>query len=109
MLTSGQILENRYRIAKILSQKENETTYRAWDITLNRPCAIRELTDLSPTAAQNFQHQANQISALNHPNLPKLVDFISLPGQGNYLVMEFFDGTSLQNELEKSGRPIGGK
>ena len=46
-LTAGQLLNNRYRIAKLIGQGGFGAVYRAWDTTLNQPCAVQENLDTS--------------------------------------------------------------
>ena len=41
-LSTGQLLNNRYRIAKLIGQGGFGAVYRAWDTTLNQPCAVNE-------------------------------------------------------------------
>jgi serine/threonine protein kinase len=44
MLSSGQVLQNRYRIMALLGQGGMGAVYRAWDNRLNVPVAIKEMT-----------------------------------------------------------------
>jgi serine/threonine protein kinase len=37
--------------------------------------------------------------SLKHPNLPKVTDHFSLPGQGQYLVMAYIEGEDLQEHV----------
>jgi serine/threonine-protein kinase len=102
-LSTGQTLENRYRIAKLLGQGGFGAVYRAWDMRLNRPCALKENLDLSPEAVRQFGKEAAILANLHHPNLPRVIDHFSIPRQGQYLVMDFVKGEDLQETLDQGG------
>jgi serine/threonine protein kinase len=102
----GQILHNRYRIVRFLSQGGFGSVYRAWDTKLNGPCAIKESLDTSEAAQQQFNREATMLFNLRHSNLPKVFDAFSVPGQGQYLVMEFIEGEDLQQILDRTGGPL---
>jgi hypothetical protein len=53
-LSPGQILNNRYRIVKILGQGGFGAVYRAWDTTFDLPIALKENTETSPEAQRQF-------------------------------------------------------
>lgn len=104
MLSQGQVLQERYRVAKVLTSDSTGATYRGWDITLNQPVVIRENGDVSESGHQAFEELAVRLSSLNHPNLVKVRDHFTLTDQGHYLVMDFVDGQSLQQkQKENSG------
>lgn len=105
-LSIGQVLNNRYRIVKLLGQGGFGTVYRAWDINLNAPCALKENYDASPEALRQFAKEASMLANLRHANLPKVIDHFSLPGQGQYLVMEYIEGQDLQEMLNRAGGPL---
>jgi len=48
-LKMGDILNNRYRILAILGQGGFGAVYRAADMRLKRPCAVKENLDPIPT------------------------------------------------------------
>lgn len=105
-LTTGQVLQNRYRIAKLIGQGGFGAVYRAWDINLNGPCALKENLDTSPEAQKQFQLEASLLSRLRHLNLPRVTDHFFLPGQGQYLAMDYVEGENLDSLLQKRGRPF---
>jgi eukaryotic-like serine/threonine-protein kinase len=41
-LTAGDTLQNRYRIAALLGQGGMGAVYRAWDMRLRKPVALKE-------------------------------------------------------------------
>jgi serine/threonine protein kinase len=102
-LSTGQTLNNRYRIVKLLGQGGFGAVYRAWDLNLKIACALKENLDTSPEAQRQFEHEATILAKLHHPNLPRVTDHFIIPGQGQYLVMDFVDGDNLQELLERSG------
>ncbi len=103
-LSTGQVLENRYRIVALLGQGGMGAVYRAWDLNLRVPVALKENLDLSLISQQQFEREALLLAQLNHPNLPRVTNHFTVPGQGQYLVMEFIDGQDLQQWLDQRGR-----
>lgn len=103
-LSTGQVLENRYRIVSLLGQGGMGAVYRAWDLNLRVPVALKENLDLSLVSQQQFEREALLLAQLNHPNLPRVTNHFTVHGQGQYLVMEFIDGQDLQQWLDQRGR-----
>lgn len=102
-LQPGQMLNNRYRIVRLLGQGGFGAVYRAWDANLNRPCAVKENLDTSPEAQRQFTREATILANLSHPNLPRVTDHFILPGQGQYLVMDFVQGEDLASLVKEKG------
>ena len=105
-LSTGKILNNRYRIAKLLGQGGFGAVYRAWDMNLDEPVAVKESFDTTPAAQKQFQLEAKLLFRLVHPNLPRVHDQFVIPGQGMYLVMDYIEGEDLGTMLEKAGGPL---
>lgn len=102
-LQSGDILHNRYRILNILGQGGFGAVYQAADMTLQRPCAVKENLDPTPEGARQFEKEALLLAQLMHPNLPRVNDHFTIPNQGQYLVMDFIRGEDLQTKIERDG------
>jgi serine/threonine protein kinase len=102
-LSVGQVLNNRYRIDLLLGQGGMGAVYRAWDWNLNMQVAIKENLDASPRAYNQFSREAQILSRLHHPNLPRVTDYFFIPGQGQYLVMDFAEGEDLQTMMARVG------
>jgi eukaryotic-like serine/threonine-protein kinase len=105
-LSIGKIINNRYRIVKLLGQGGFGAVYRAWDKNLNKPCALKENLDVTPEAQRQFEREAVILAGLDHPNLPRVIDHFTVVGQGQYLVMDFVDGEDLQQVLDQAGDPL---
>lgn len=104
MLNTGLIINNRYRIVKLLGQGGFGAVYRAWDINLNRPCALKMNLDTSQEAQRQFQREASTLSGLLHPNLPRVTDHFYVAGQGQFLVMDYADGEDLETRMAREGQ-----
>ena len=108
-LAKGQIFGGRYRIVSLLGQGGMGAVYRAWDMRLNVPVALKEMTPqpgLDPhTLAQlrqQFQQEATVLARLHHPHLVQVTDFFEQQGNG-YLVMNFVEGESLADRITRQG------
>jgi serine/threonine protein kinase len=85
--------------------------YQAQDTRRGTLVAIKEMslstvsTNERPQAIQNFLAEARILSRLNHPNLPAFTDFFT-EGARHFLVMEFVDGSTLEDLLERNNGPF---
>ena len=94
-----------FRIIEKLGEGGMGVVYKAVDVRLDRPVAIKMLTaDLAhnPELEQRFQAEARAQANLNHTNLATLYAF--LVDQGNaYMVMEFVEGENFDQIIRRSG------
>jgi len=93
-----------YRIEAPLGKGGMGTVYYAVDTKLNRPVAIKVLSEefADADARRRFQREAQLASALNHPHLLTVYDAGEHGGR-QYLVTEFVDGGTLK-DWEKSAK-----
>ena len=81
--------------------------YRAEHTALGTPYAVKLLhasTAEDPTMVARFRREAVTCSRLRHPNVVFLTDFGLDPELGIYLVMEFLDGISLGELIDRERR-----
>jgi peptide/nickel transport system substrate-binding protein len=97
----GKTLLGRYRIEGELGRGGFGAVYKAWDINLERPCAVKENLNTSANAQRQFAREATVLANLSHPNLPRVTDHFSIPDQGQYLVMDFVAGDDLSSLLRR--------
>jgi serine/threonine protein kinase len=105
-LSPGQVLNNRYRIVKLLGQGGFGAVYRAWDMNLDFPRALKENLDTSSESQKQFKREAQILTGLTHPNLPRVIDHFIIPEQGQYLVMDYVEGQDLQEMLLQRNGPL---
>ena len=105
-LTPGDMLNNRYRIVRLLGQGGFGAVYRAWDINLDEPVALKESFETSPVAQRQFQLEAKLLFKLRHDHLPRVHDYFVIPDQGMYLVMDYIEGEDLAGLLQQNGGPL---
>jgi serine/threonine protein kinase len=101
-LTSGTKL-GPFEIQASLGSGGMGEVYRARDTRLDRTVAVKILPSHmseNPEAKQRFDREARAISSLNHPNICTLYD-VGHQGGVDYLVMEFLEGETLADRLQK--------
>jgi tetratricopeptide (TPR) repeat protein/predicted Ser/Thr protein kinase len=94
-----------YRIESKLGAGGMGVVYRALDTKLNRPVAIKFLSDdLADAAARRrFQREAQTASSLNHPHIVTVHDVGEFDSR-QYLVTEFVDGGTLKDWAQATKR-----
>lgn len=105
-LSAGERL-GPYRIDAPLGAGGMGEVYRAKDTRLDRTVAIKVLqADLATdeTLRTRFEREARAISSLEHPNICALYD-VGEDGGRAYLVMQYLEGMTLAQRLEKGALP----
>jgi len=97
------VLLGRYRILSELGRGGYGAVYRAWDIHLNKAVAIKENLDSTPDAQRQFSREASILAHLSHPNLVRVTDHFAMPGEGQYLVMDFVEGEDIETLIKRQG------
>jgi serine/threonine protein kinase len=94
-----------YRIDERLGEGGMGVVYKAIDLNLDRPVALKFLSaELSrdPGLIQRFQSEARAQANLNHTNIATLYNFINV--DGNWLIaMEYIDGETLEQMIRRAG------
>ena len=100
-------LAGRYRLERRLGRGGMGTVYAAVDIALDRPVAVKVVRDEwvhNPMATQRFRREARAVAGFAHPNVVTVYDYGVETGSRVFLVMEQLHGTTLREELRRSGR-----
>jgi len=97
-----------YEVLALLGSGGMGEVYRARDTRLERVVAIKTLReDLAgdPNRRGRFEREARVVSQLSHPDICTLFD-VGREGAIDYLVMEFVDGQTLAERLQRGALPI---
>jgi len=99
-LSEGVLLQNRYRINRILSYGDFSVVYLGRDMQFthrSRLVAIKEMlntaTDpmISRMLRANFERQTNILAALSHPAIPQICDYFEVTNRA-YTILEYIEG-----------------
>ncbi|HEY0756041.1 MAG TPA: serine/threonine-protein kinase [Ktedonobacteraceae bacterium] len=107
-----ELSTGRYKIERPVAAGGMGAVYRAIDVRFNRPCAVKEMLDDFQNdgdrvqAVEWFTREATLLLDLNHPCIPRVRDFFVEEGR-HYLVMDFIEGRTLGDVLEKEGNIAG--
>jgi serine/threonine protein kinase len=102
----------RYTIERLIAQGGMGAVYRAVDTQFDRPCAVKEMLDdfhqerERILAKEWFKREATILRDLNHVCIPRVYASFDEGGR-NYLVMDFIDGCTLAEKLEREGNIMG--
>ncbi|WP_116506114.1 serine/threonine-protein kinase [Micromonospora sp. B006] len=110
VLSSDVVLSGRYRLEDRVATGGMGDVWRATDLVLGRPVAVKVLLPAlvsDPDFIARFRSEARIMASLRHPGVVQVFDCgeDELPsgGRADYLVMEFVAGEPLSRRIEDAG------
>ncbi|HQR36769.1 MAG TPA: serine/threonine-protein kinase [Blastocatellia bacterium] len=103
----GTTLDDKFRIDAQIGRGAMGTVYRATQLNLERPVAIKIIrSDIlsNPVAIERFKREALAIARLKHPRIVSIYDYGVSSQVGAYIVMEHLEGHSLNVEVKTRER-----
>jgi hypothetical protein len=113
-LGSGLVLNDRYRLEQSIGRGGMGEVWRATDLRLRRPVAIKVLPADRASDQQSvarFRREAETAAALQHPGITVVFDIDAhrdTTGETVFLVMELLDGKDLRTVIDAApgGVPV---
>jgi serine/threonine-protein kinase len=102
----GAVLDGRYRIIGLLGRGGMGEVYRADDLRLGQPVALKFLPDAvgsDPARLAQFHNEVRTARQISHPNICRVYDIGETEGH-LFLSMELVDGEDLASSLRRIGR-----
>lgn len=101
----GKRLDGRYEVLEIIGVGGMSVVYKAYDNVDDRIVAVKILKDeytQNDDFVRRFKNESKAIAVLSHPNIVKVFD-VSFGEKLQYIVMEYVDGITLKEYIQKQG------
>ncbi len=101
----GKRLDGRYEIHEIIGVGGMSVVYKAYDNVDDRIVAVKILKEEfanDDEFVRRFKNESKAIAVLSHPNIVKVFD-VSFGDRIQYIVMEYVDGITLKEYIQKQG------
>jgi serine/threonine protein kinase len=104
-LDPGTLLDGRYIVGTLINSGGFGAVYRGIDTSeANRPCAIKETYDVTPSARRQALTEAGILFTVRSKHLPQIYDAFGANGRF-YIVMQLIEGQNLQQLLKTRRSP----
>ena len=105
-LAPGSVIAGRYRIIGLIGRGGMGEVYRADDLKLGQPVALKFLPAklaTEPAWIERFYAEVRHARGVSHPNVCRVYDVGEIEGR-HFLSMEYVDGEDLASLLRRIGR-----
>ncbi|MCC7529421.1 MAG: serine/threonine protein kinase [Candidatus Melainabacteria bacterium] len=103
----GSIIQNRYEVEEPIGRGGMSSVYRARDLTSGEKVAFKvmhaHLLD-NPANVRRFRREAQAANKVRHPHAVKIFDVGVTPNGSPYIIMDYLNGPSLSDVIEKEGK-----
>ncbi|MGL4990390.1 MAG: Stk1 family PASTA domain-containing Ser/Thr kinase [Sarcina sp.] len=102
----SKVLGDRYKLIGKVGEGGMAVVYKATDLKLNRPVALKILKETfkeNDEIIKKFKAEAMAVAMLSNPNIVNVLDVGTQDGI-NYIVMEFVEGTTLKDIIVEKGK-----
>ncbi|MFW5741048.1 MAG: serine/threonine protein kinase [Myxococcota bacterium] len=106
----GLVLAGRYEIEDVVAEGGMATVYRARHRVVQRECAVKILSSTlvrNKVVRERFRREAKATQKLAHPNIIDILDHGETDDGLPYLVMEFLEGETLAEAIERGPMKLG--
>src|SRR3954465_14691937 len=103
-LQLGDIIEGKYRIARLLGGGGVGPVYEGENTRIHRKVAIKVLhagVAAKADVVQRFEREAQAAGRIGSEHIVEVLDLGNLPEGERYMVMEYLDGESLGDRIKK--------
>lgn len=101
----NKVLNDRYKIVELIGRGGMAVVYKAIDLKLNREVAVKVLREEYTENEQfikKFDRESQAAAGLSHPNIVSVFD-VGVQDKIYYIIMEYVDGITLKQYLNKKG------
>jgi serine/threonine protein kinase len=106
-LEIGQLIEGKYRIARLIGEGGMGAVYEGENVRINRRVAIKVLHAAftgNAEVMQRFEREAQAAGRIGNDHILEVLDLGSLGDGDHYIVMEFLDGQPLSERIKSKGK-----
>ncbi len=107
MLSTGEIIDGKYRIVRLLGEGGMGAVYEGENTRIHRKVAIKVLhagVAEQSEAVARFEREAQAAGRIGSEHIVEVLDLGTLANGERYLVMEFLEGESLSARIRNRGR-----
>ena len=105
----GTVLNRRFKVEELTRPDRMGIVYRATDKLTGKPCTLKQMFIYEENkisrdyVEKHFRGEIKLLIELNHPCLPKILDFFKDKNDYYYLAIEYIEGLDLETYTEKNG------